>query len=331
MAWTDGRPVSYMKWNEIYLRNRGPKTVTTKASVFHRNIESLLLNVSTKLQPQVFEDKSRCTVLIGSPGPIEMEFISIACDMNVSVSGVLCSYWDYSIPESHHQASRSHDLSADMIYSLNHWAPVKDKPYKLTNIDNLINLENINWESFNNTRKQPLWDDSYSSLENRYHRSYLKVTTDKYTPRVTWHSVKHIFKCPLDLLDLDLDLVYQSQIRTMWPKVCHAIKNVSDYNTFKLFHLNTQVLAKTSEYHYKPQVSVQVIKKSLIVSFRCGPNWMLVHDSCLRLLPIMDGKRLIGKLQHVCRSLDMSSRVSMASSMIYGNALFQRNIHLWDL
>ena len=117
----------------------------------------------------------------------------------------------------------------------------------------------------------------------------------------------------------------------MWLKVCDVIKIVSAYTTSKLFHLNTQVLAKQPEYYYKPQLSVQIIRSSLVAAFHCGPNWMLVHGSCLRLLRIVDGKRLIEKLQHTCQSLDSSSHVAVASPGIYENALFQRSLRLWDL
>ena len=41
------------------------------------------------LQPQ-YTNETLCTVLIGSPGPQNMEFVSVPCNRKLKVSGVMC-------------------------------------------------------------------------------------------------------------------------------------------------------------------------------------------------------------------------------------------------
>ena len=49
----------------------------------------LLMEARNILQPQ-YTNETLCTVLIGSPGPQDMEFVSVSCDRKLKASGIMC-------------------------------------------------------------------------------------------------------------------------------------------------------------------------------------------------------------------------------------------------
>ena len=351
-----------MKWNELYIKRFGPQTV--KANAFSSSLESLLWNATNKLQPQLSVDNTQCVLLIGSPGPEQMEFVSIPCYMRFPVSGIMCTHWRKVKAESHDQSLDWHkqgaimpDLSASsrnakmlhnqsqssqhqstaIIYSLIHWAWVNKKPYNLPQINNLINMERINWNSFNFSEQAGPWMRPETKFatprENQHAGIAKKLLSHLYSP---WGTVRHVYLCRLHfILDSDRTGKGQAKEGKIWPKVCRLMKNGSTDSPGKLFYRRTQVLIKQPEYSPIYSWSIHISNRSLVASFHCSPTWVLVNGTCLRLVKVVDGERLghsISKWHELtCKSVDSSSKVSKLSSKLYKDNFVQKSVKLWDL
>ena len=92
VSWSDGRPTAFLRWNRNYFGGHGPDTVRHYSQTHglqNTDYKQLLTAAQSILQPQ-YTNETLCTALIGSPGPLEMEFVSIPCDMELTVSGIMC-------------------------------------------------------------------------------------------------------------------------------------------------------------------------------------------------------------------------------------------------
>ena len=87
-SWTDNRPVSFMKWNDAYFGGRGP-TLLSLRGVTKETLQ-MLHSSSTNLHPPYTSTTSTCTALVGNPGPQDMSFVSVPCDLPLSISGIMC-------------------------------------------------------------------------------------------------------------------------------------------------------------------------------------------------------------------------------------------------
>ena len=92
VSWSDGRPTGFLRWNRNYFKGDGPDSVTyysQTTNVENKDFTQLLMEARNILQPQ-YTNEALCTVLIGSPGPQDMEFLSVPCNRKVKVSGIMC-------------------------------------------------------------------------------------------------------------------------------------------------------------------------------------------------------------------------------------------------
>ena len=92
VSWSDGRPTGFLRWNRKYFRGDGPDSVTHYSEtngIENSDFTQLLMAARSILQPQ-YTNKTLCTVLMGSPGPHDMEFVSVPCDMKLKVSSIMC-------------------------------------------------------------------------------------------------------------------------------------------------------------------------------------------------------------------------------------------------
>ena len=89
--WTDGRPFGFSKWNDYYFQNLAPQSIlhSQTETLAEMTREELVQDARNVLQPE-YNNFTMCTVLIGTPGPEEMEFLVIPCAQRISVSGILC-------------------------------------------------------------------------------------------------------------------------------------------------------------------------------------------------------------------------------------------------
>ena len=91
-SWSDGRPTAFLLWNTKYSRGHGPDSIRYYSQTHglqDAGFEQLLKRAKNIFQPQ-YTNETLCTVLIGLPGPTDMEFVTIPCDMELAVSGILC-------------------------------------------------------------------------------------------------------------------------------------------------------------------------------------------------------------------------------------------------
>ena len=92
VSWSDGRPTGFLRWNRNYFKGDGPDSVTyysQTAGIKNTDFTQLLMEARNLLQPQ-YTNEPLCTVLIGSPGPQDMEYLSVPCTRKLKVSGIMC-------------------------------------------------------------------------------------------------------------------------------------------------------------------------------------------------------------------------------------------------
>ena len=95
VSWSDGRPTGFLRWNRNYFRGHGPDSVKYYSQDHGDGSQNadlckqLLKRAQSVLQPE-YTNETLCTALIGSPGPQDMEFVSIPCNMELLVSGIMC-------------------------------------------------------------------------------------------------------------------------------------------------------------------------------------------------------------------------------------------------
>ena len=90
--WADGRPVGFSQWNKYYFQNLAPQSIQYSQhseTWAEMTINKLVQDAQNVLQPK-YTNFTMCTVLIGTPGPKEMEFLVVPCTQRINVSGILC-------------------------------------------------------------------------------------------------------------------------------------------------------------------------------------------------------------------------------------------------
>lgn len=92
LQWSDDSPASFMQWNKHYFRNRGPEILQQLSAYYSSAAEDynyVIAEARSHIQPP-YKEHHVCTVLMGSPGPLDMEFVTLPCNRKTEVAGIMC-------------------------------------------------------------------------------------------------------------------------------------------------------------------------------------------------------------------------------------------------
>ena len=146
--------MGFMRWNNHYFRSLGPQSFRFSEPETWAELKtsSLVQDAKKTLQP-MYTNHTMCAVLIGTPGPSEMEFLTVPCNQKIAVSGILCIDGGRKSPPN------------DLVYNLVHIKSArtlhlsKENPY--------FNIEEVGirlWgERFLNIN---FYEDTTSSVES---------------------------------------------------------------------------------------------------------------------------------------------------------------------
>ena len=143
----------------------------------------LLLNASKMLQPTFSSNTTLCSLLVGSPGPDSMEFISVPCELQLPVSGIMCM-----------EVMANSMVRRDAIYGLQHVLHL-EKNSQL----NLLRPHNFNLRRVHSHLDDEIVKKSFGmvfdmeSIQDEYYNN--SIETLKQTLKWTWHE-KNYKECP---------------------------------------------------------------------------------------------------------------------------------------
>ena len=265
-SWSDGRPTGFFRWNRHYFRGAGPDSVThySQGNVIE-NFTQLLTEARSILQPQ-YTNETLCTVLMGSPGPQDMEFVSVPCDRKLKVSGIMCVRGGNKLGKLR------------PLYRLTHLKLQAKNSQLVTNtIDSYFNIDT--WYTALLKNKPPSENQATSELPAYYEAS---LTKEAYSERYSLKSqnVRHawtenIYSCNKSSHDIDL---------------CDLLWSYNESRTHNTQHLTTDLFITTLDQNFQnASLSIWMSNNTMFASTYCKQGAVFDGKQCIRLLQIPSG------------------------------------------
>ena len=261
LKWVDGRPTPYMEWNNIYYRNLGPNKISTNNSFYGSVHQALIWNATYRLQPRFKEDVG-CTLLLGTPGPARMEFLTVDCGLKVKTSGILCM--EGGIPPKQ---------TPQVLYTLNHWFSLTLQELGFSHFKHLsaINLKRLPLKSFKRKIAGQIIPDISKVLTTTYlqHISRYRESLSRWA----WH--EDIYTICND----SIRIAYSVLQHTSVSEICAIL---APFKQAKVIHLSSQVIVPTIQSNLKSRSVLKVIRE-MTATVHCLPGWIVVNGKCLTL------------------------------------------------
>ena len=227
------------------------------------------------LEPQNATRKS-CFALVGAPGAENMEYITVQCDVESQVAGVIC------IKRSQHPPI----LTEPITYKVEHWIPVRNSVYAQNNNNLYVNMHRLQTNVKMDTT--PLTEYISSGM-----LPYQNITVaDQFLQQYQWTWTEEILKCS----ERDYsNLVRTSTNDTMSSMLCtdNEIQHINHLSMFVKISSTTNVI----------KGSVFLLESDLHSLKHCEPMWLLVNGTCVKLVDISryGNTYNVRKLQQVCQ------------------------------
>ena len=252
-----------MRWNEANVDGKGPSLGRTK--LYASGFEKVLENLFEDLQP-VHSDGTMCSVLVGSPGPNQMKFASIPCNMTLPMSGVLCVKGNTAFVHGH-----------QTLYQINHVLVWKNE-FILDNIGTFFNIARLQSHlsaglilglKQNNSEYFQLPADNLSPL--LYFRDI-----HEYNERYRWTWNEYWYNCSDGYTLLDTNIRGET--------ICR-LNNQNVNKNARLHWINRYVQVPFSN-ETRP-LSVFRSDYDVVALFHCNAGWVVVNGVCIQLFPLL--------------------------------------------
>ena len=250
-SWSDGRPTGFLRWNRNYFGGAGPDSVTYYSQ--RNGIEKFMqlpMEARNILQPQ-YTNETLCTVLMGSPGPQDMEFVSVPCNRQLSVSGIMCIRGGSKLGK--HRP----------LYRLTHLKlQAKDSRLVTNTTDSYVNID-ILYEALSKGKTPP--ENQGTSEWPMYYEHYNKETYSKLYDsmiqegRYIW--TESIYSCNKSSHNINL---------------CDLLRPYNESRTHNTQYLTTDLFITTLDQNIKNiSLSIWISDNTMFASSYCR------HGSCL--------------------------------------------------
>ena len=302
MRWNDKRPISYMKWNEIYYRNRGPSELSVNGTADEH--QTLVLNATNILQPE-YREVTSCGVLIGSPGSNNMEFLMTDCNTKILVSGIVCI-------SGGTEAKRSSTLT----YSLRHWLVLDQQQLPWTKYAEFINVDRLDLELYKEYDVGVTRLTYEDNILQERHRSELLAQY-----QLPWK--QDIYSC--SNVRSNFPVQVDSNCKILMP----SVKNF----TGNLLLLSGQVrITIVSPEHVDTNMTIISVSRSdqlLIADVHCLPGWLMLGGGCWQVQEMPTSEIDITRTTHFISACDNGHPND--TSLFQVHYLFSRIQFMWDL
>ena len=275
---------------ETIFRRNGPVSViyySQTEGVDNTDFTQLLTEARNILQPQ-YTNETLCTVLMGSPGPQDMEFVSVPCNRKLKVSGIMCIKGGNNLRKN------------EPLYRLTQLKlKAKDSQLVTNTTDSYFNIDTLYEALFKGkaapeTQGKSDFPVYYETLNNRtyskMHHSESQITRHAWT--------ENIYSCNSSSHNLDMcDL--------LWPyneSRSHNTQNLTTDLFITTLELNTQ----------KTSLSVWMTNYTMFASSYCRQEAVFDGKQCIRLLRKPSGGN--ATLNELCHSSS-----SETNAYIYSN------------
>ena len=259
-----------MRYNAIYAKGMGPSRILVADSgppFSDIDLEPVISSATFSKQPS--EKKGdNCTALLGSPGPLNMEFVSVPCDVTHSISGVICM-----------SVADKLDNSKKITYALHHVRSTPDA--SLPSVSSVLgsNVTYFNTDRFNlsvlyaNNNRRNLTEKFESGsltedevLSKKYYEVYMKALEElRISHNISWMEVSGHCTGNSSLW------MYGSTSSIP----CKAFMN----STFQVLEKTVSILETV-----KPvSKSVHLKDGILMGQFHCEKSWLLFNKECFKV------------------------------------------------
>lgn len=281
LHWSDSRPIGFARWNEIYYKRQGLFSVqlaTRNSSLYDHGLQHLLSAVNQQLQPQHATGK-QCTALLDSPGPSNMEFVSVPCDLALEVSGIMCISGGMKTPST-----------KDLFYSLHHWQGLTKQSSRLffpaSSIGRRVHFNLLRYKGKVDVETGVIDFPGLTPDENKYLQQH-------YETEKIWPWKERAISCQSKPSS-------RSRNRRLVDTMC---------NTTKLFtalhHLSKRVLIYTPG-DITDNQSIVFGGHTLSAVQQCPTTWTLIINECVKPVTVPVGAT---EWDAICKRYDSRSRV----------------------
>ena len=238
------------------------------------DFSQLLMEAGSILQPQ-YTNETLCTVLMGSPGPQDMEFVSVPCGRKLKVSGIMCIRGGKNL--------RKHRP----FYRLTHLKlKAKDSQLVTNTTTRYFNIDML-YEALSKGKTPPDYQGS-SDLPIHY-EIYNEETYSTWYDTVS-HNKRHAWtenvdSCSNSSYNVDL-CVY------LWPYNESSTNNIQNLTTDLFIVKLDQNIQNTS-------LSIWMSNNTMFASNHCSRGFIFDGKQCIRLLQKPPGGHFA--LEDVCQ------------------------------
>ena len=254
-----------------------------------------LLTEARRIPQSQFTNETLCTVLIGSPGPQDMEFVSVFCDRKLKVSGIMCIKGGINF--------RKHEP----LYRLNQLKlKAKDSQLARDTIESYFNIDTL-YEALSKGKSPPESQgksgipSEFERYNDRLYSALLRNLSQ--TMRHAW--TEYIYNCSNSSYNIDLcDL--------LWPyneSSSHSIQNLRSDLFITSLEMNIQ----------KTSLSVWRSDYTMFATNYCRQGALFDGKQCIRFIQKPSGSN--SNLDKVCHSSSNES-----SAYVYSDSGDPRTI-----
>ena len=240
----------------------------------------LLMEARNILQPQ-YTNETLCTVLIGSPGPQDMEFVSVSCNRKLKVSGIMCIKGGINL------------MKHEPLYRLTQLKlKAKDGQLVTNTEESYFNID-ILYEALSKGKSPPesqgesVLLEYFETLDDWVYSQVLR-NWSQHTPHA-W--TEYIYSCSNSSHSIDL-------CNLLWPYNESSTHNIQNL-TFDLFITSLKLnIQKTS-------LSVWISNYSMFASNYCRQGALFDGKQCIHLLQKPPGRN--STLDNLCHNSSSES------------------------
>ena len=276
-----------MKWNDVYFGGRGP-TLEGLTAV-NRNMLQVLNEASTTLQPPYTVTSGTCTALVGNPGPQDMTFITVPCDLPLSVSGIICMV-------------RNNILQNDMTlgYTLMH-LKLGDDQWRFQSQSKYPSHPNFNLNRLNRYRHLVSAQSISTVTWHSYPKNMFELQRKVHSSTRTWQEKTH--QC------------YDCSINTLCKQACDILLgNERNKQTIQQLSRNIELTQDLEIMIHS--LSVYRSDRDVIAAYHCYPGSLPLHGQCIYIIEL--DKNITDPFQHSPEAhMNKSCKQSQGDSMVW--------------
>lgn len=255
-----------MQWNKHYFRNHGPEILQRLSVDYSSAAEDynyLIAEARAHLQPP-YKEHHACAVLMGSPGPSDMEFVTLPCNRKTEVAGIMCIKRNKVVL----------DQKRRLVYKLIHYTTKNNELRSITNGTSHFNIDYMHGVLSSHEAYTPMVStanadtkdyfenldrDEYSIRYNHFMESY----------RSAWN--ESLYGCGHRCEGFNCSIL------------CDALGvSLVNLTSHRIQQLTQNVILFANSGHSLPKQTLYVDNGTMAALQQCSRDSVLLNDYCIR-------------------------------------------------